>query len=95
MTTSYKIRLDRGACDGIFACLVRDDRFAEADDGLATIDVDGITRDGEVLIATLEDDQIETARQAAAACPVDAITVTPTADLDQHSTAQPTEVSDD
>lgn len=95
MSTSYQIRLDRDACEGIFACLVRDDRFAEAEDGLATIDVEGVQREGDDLIATVEDDRIETARQAEAACPVDAISVTPTNELDQPPTAQATEVGDD
>lgn len=95
MSTSYQIRLDRDACEGIFACLVRDDRFAEDDDGLATIDVDGVHREGDDLVATVEDDQIETARQAEAACPVDAISVIPVADLDQSSPVETTEVADD
>ncbi len=94
--TSYQIKLDREACEGIFACLVRDDRFAEDEEGLATIDVDGVSREGDDLIATIDDGGIETARQAEAACPVDAISVTPAADLEQPSTAQTsTEVGDD
>lgn len=75
MTTEYQVRLDRDACDGIFACLVRDDRFAEASDGLATIDSADST-DGDELIAGFADDRIEDARQAARACPVGAIDVT-------------------
>ncbi|ACV47982.1 MULTISPECIES: ferredoxin [Halomicrobium] len=74
MTTEYRVALDRAACDGVFACLVRDDRFVEASDGLATIgatDTDG----EETVVATFDDDRIEAARQAAAACPVDAISV--------------------
>ena len=73
MTTEYRVRLDRERCDGIFACLVRDDRFREADDGLATIE-GGETSDG-VTVATFDDDSIADAEQAAAACPVDAIDV--------------------
>jgi ferredoxin len=72
MTTEYELRLDREACDGIFACLVRDDRFAEADDGLATVTGEGETG---VQTARFADDRLEDARQAARACPVDAITV--------------------
>jgi ferredoxin len=77
----YTIRIDREACTGIFACLVRDDRFVEADDGTATIDGDasGIVEradEGTERTITLEEgDGIENAQQAAAACPVDAITV--------------------
>ncbi len=70
--TRYRIRLDRGACEGIFACLVRDDRFVEADDGLAT--VAGAKTEGTVAL-DCDDDRIADARGAAAACPVDAITV--------------------
>jgi len=73
MTTNYEIRLDRDACEGIFACLVRDGRFAESDDGLATIDGEDGT--GSTVIGSFDDDRIDEARQAATACPVDAITV--------------------
>jgi len=74
MTTEYRVALDREACDGIFACLVRDDRFVEAADGLATIGA-GASDPDETVVATFDDDRIEDARQAAAACPVDAISV--------------------
>lgn len=73
MTTEYRIQLDKAACDGIFACLVRDDRFVEADDGLATID--GATESGDSVVETFDDDRLADAQQAADACPVDAITV--------------------
>jgi len=73
MTTEYEVRLDRERCDGIFACLVRDERFVEAADGLATIgDATGQTE----VRATFADDRREDAEQAAAACPLDAIDVT-------------------
>ncbi|MDL5363119.1 ferredoxin [Halalkalicoccus sp. NIPERK01] len=80
MTTEYRVRLDRSACDGVFACLVRDDRFVEASDGLATIDGgrDGSHQnhngDGDQLV-TFTDDRLEAAEQAARSCPVDAIDV--------------------
>lgn len=77
MTTEYRIRLDRTACDGIFACLVRDDRFVEADDGLATIG--GVTGE-DAAVATFDDDRLADARQAASACPVDAIDVSEVGD---------------
>jgi ferredoxin len=67
----YRITIDRQACDGIFACLVRDDRFVERSDGLAAIEVD----DELAIAATFDDDRRESAQQAADACPVDAITV--------------------
>jgi ferredoxin len=73
MTTEYQVRLDREICDGVFACLVRDDRFAEASDGLATIA--GTDGDDE-LTARFTDDRLDDARQAARACPVGAIDVT-------------------
>jgi ferredoxin len=77
MTTEseYRVRLDRAACDGVFACLVRDERFVEAADGLATIEgtPEGETEDE--LTAVFVDDRIDDARQAARACPLDAITV--------------------
>jgi ferredoxin len=85
MTTEYRVRLDRSACDGVFACLVRDDRFVEAPDGLATIDAggDGSHREREAngdQLVTFTDDQLAAARQAARACPVDAIDVLTEAD---------------
>jgi len=78
MTTEYEVRLDRERCDGIFACLVRDDRFVEAADGLASIgDPDGADpAGGDTITATFADDRLGNAKQAAAACPVDAIEVT-------------------
>jgi ferredoxin len=74
----YTVTLDEAACDGIFACLVRDDRFAEADDGLATIDASSsVARDAaaETLTVSFDDDRRASAEEAAAACPVDAITI--------------------
>ena len=68
----YRITIDREACDGIFACLVRDDRFVEDSDGLAAIEVD----DDHAIAATFDDDSRADAEQAAAACPLDAISVT-------------------
>ncbi|WP_323674183.1 ferredoxin [Halorubellus sp. PRR65] len=85
MTTEYRVRLDRGACDGVFACLVRDDRFVEADDGLASMDaseVDAgvVDATGDVEVASFADDRLGDVRQAARACPVDAIEVVPESD---------------
>ena len=80
----YEVTVEKAACDGIFACLTRDPRFIEGADGLATIDPDadpvydceGAVEDtDERVVATFDDDRIEEARQAAAACPTDAITV--------------------
>jgi hypothetical protein len=34
----YEVTIEKDACDGIFACLTRDPRFVEGEDGLATID---------------------------------------------------------
>lgn len=76
MTTEYRVRLDRRACEGVFACLVSDDRFVEASDGLATID--GGRRDGDedgAQVVTFSDERLEAAERAARACPVDAIDV--------------------
>ena len=69
----YEIRVDLETCDGIFACLVRDGRFAEAEDGLVTLP--GSDRHDGELTAVFDDDRREAAEQAAAACPVDAISV--------------------
>ncbi|MFD1589147.1 ferredoxin [Halorientalis brevis] len=77
----YEVTIDRDACDGVFACLVRDGRFVEADDGTATIDEDADavterrTEADEVTVSFEGDDMVDDARQAAAACPLDAITV--------------------
>ena len=85
MTTEYRIRLDRGACEGVFACLVRDDRFVEAADGLAAVDgggddgsgvAPGGTDGSDELLVSFADERLEDAKQAARACPVDAIDVT-------------------
>jgi len=67
----HRITIDREACDGVFACLVRDDRFTESSDGLAAIEVD----DDHAIAATFDDDCQADAEQAAAACPLDAISV--------------------
>ncbi|TKX77495.1 ferredoxin, partial [Halorubrum sp. SD626R] len=37
MSERYTVTVDRDACDGVFACLVRDPRFVEDDEGLAGI----------------------------------------------------------
>jgi ferredoxin len=75
----YRVELDLTACDGIFACLVRDDRFVEDESGLATIDpaADGVVdvdRTDDLVIATFDGD-VDDAKLAAEACPPDAITV--------------------
>jgi ferredoxin len=81
----YDVTIEKDACDGIFACLTRDPRFVEGQDGLATIDPDadpvydcaGDVRDtAEAVVATFDDDRIAEARAAARACPTDAISVT-------------------
>lgn len=83
----YRVSIDLDACDGIFACLTRDPRFVEADDGLVTIDPTAdpvppadsdagcIRREDGTVIAEFDDERIDEARQAAAACPTDAIRV--------------------
>ena len=74
----YRVTIDKDACEGIFACLIRDDRLVEGEDGLASFEAgtaetfhDGQDR----VVAEFDDDRIEDARQAAAACPPGAITV--------------------
>lgn len=86
--TAYRVTIDTAACDGIFACLVRDDRFVESEDGLATFDPETVEVDDggsaltagfddsdDTLTAEFADDRREDAEQAAAACPPGAITV--------------------
>ena len=78
MSERYTVTVDRDACDGVFACLVRDPRFVEDDEGLAGIDADdteSVERTAASVRATFADDRIADAEQAAAACPLDAITV--------------------
>ncbi|MFB6117195.1 ferredoxin [Halosegnis sp.] len=75
MTTEYTVRLDREACDGIFACLVRDDRFVEAADGIAALADETGAADSPTAVATFDDDRLAAAEDAAAACPLDAIDV--------------------
>lgn len=75
--TTYSVTIDRDACDGIFACLTRDPRFVEDDDGLATFDPaeEDVQTDAERVVGTFDDERVDDARQAAAACPLDAIEV--------------------
>jgi ferredoxin len=79
MSTEYTVELDREACAGVFACLVRDDRFVEASDGLASIarseGEPTVRSEGATTVATFTDDRLDDARQAARACPLDAIDV--------------------
>ena len=74
----YTVTVDREACDGVFACLVRDERFVEDDDGIAAFDTDAalaVEGDEQSVTATFDDDRADAARQAAAACPLSAISV--------------------
>ncbi|MCG1003698.1 MULTISPECIES: ferredoxin [Halobacterium] len=83
----YRVTIDREACDGVFACLTRDPRFVEDDDGIATLDPsadpappedsdDGaIEQTNETVVGTFDDERVADAEDAAAACPFDAITV--------------------
>ncbi|MFT4923005.1 MAG: ferredoxin [Haloarculaceae archaeon] len=84
----YRVTIDKDACEGIFACLVRDDRFVEAEDGLAGFDPDAATEiretDGSV-VADFDDDRLDRARQAAEACPPSAITVAEIDESDRPS----------
>lgn len=76
--TDYRVTVDLDACDGVFACLVRDERFVEADDGLVEFDpatAESVDRTADAVRATFADDRIDDARSAAAACPFDAIAV--------------------
>ncbi|MES3516039.1 MAG: ferredoxin [Natronomonas sp.] len=73
MSDTYRISVDLEACDGIFACLVRDGRFEESADGLVTLP-DSSRENGHVS-GIFEDDARADAESAAAACPLDAITV--------------------
>jgi ferredoxin len=76
--TRYRVTVDKEACDGIFACLVRDDRLVEASDGLAGFDADeaeAVERTDDRVTATFEDDRLSEAEGAAAACPPSAISV--------------------
>lgn len=88
MTTSrYRVTIDLDACEGIFACLTRDPRFLEADNGLATIDpaadpappeqsdTGDVQHENGQVVAEFTDARADEARQAAAACPTNAIHV--------------------
>jgi ferredoxin len=86
-----RVEIDRAACDGIFACLVHDDRFAEDDAGLATVDPDAagvvdVERTEERVVATFEGDA-DAAALAERACPPGAITV------EEDATAQETDAA--
>ena len=74
-----RVEIDRAACDGIFACLVHDDRFVEDETGLATVDPDAagvvdVERTEDRVVATFEGDA-DAAALAERACPPGAITV--------------------
>ncbi|WP_254830659.1 ferredoxin [Haloglomus salinum] len=78
MSERYRVTVDKEACDGIFACLVRDDRLVEADDGLAGFDPDeavAVEQTADSVTATFEDDRRDEAESAARACPPNAISV--------------------
>jgi ferredoxin len=73
----FRVTIDETACEGIFACLVRDDRFVESEAGLAGVDPDAavdLERGDDRIVATFEEGR-ERAEQAAAACPPNAISV--------------------
>lgn len=78
-STAYRVSVDLNACDGVFACLVRDGRFVEADDGLVGFDpadaAGPVERTADEVAATFRDGRMDEARSGAAACPLDAITV--------------------
>ncbi|WP_336337455.1 ferredoxin [Haloarcula brevis] len=92
----YRITIDREACDGVFACLVRDDRFVEdsaerrsaahssgqgpREDSAGLAAIE--TDDRTAIQATFDDDRRDDAEQAAAACPLDAIAVETVSDED-------------
>ena len=74
-----RVTIDRAACDGIFACLIHDDRFVEDDAGLATVDPDAagvvdVERTDDRVVATF-DGNGDAAGLAERACPPGAITV--------------------
>ena len=74
-----RVEIDRAACDGIFACLVHDDRFVEDETGIATVDPDAagvvdVERTEDRVVATFEGDG-DAAGLAERACPPGAITV--------------------
>jgi ferredoxin len=77
--TTYRVSVDLNACDGVFACLVRDDRFVEADGGLVGFDpadaAAPVERTADKVAATFCDERIDEAQAAATACPLNAITV--------------------
>jgi len=77
--TTYRVAVDLDACDGVFACLVRDDRFVEADGGLVGFDpadaAGPVERTDDEVAATFRDGRVDEARTAATACPLDAIAV--------------------
>ena len=75
----FRVEIDRSACDGIFACLVHDDRFVEDETGIATVDPDAagvvdVERTEDRVVATFEGDG-DAAGLAERACPPGAITV--------------------
>ena len=76
MTDRYRVTVDKTACDGIFACLVRDDRPVAADDGLAGFDPEeavSVERPADRVTATFEADRLDAAEGAAPAYPPRAI----------------------
>ena len=95
---AYTVTIDADACEGIFACLTRDPRFVEGEDGLAAVDPDAAVDFRETaggVVATFDDDRIDEARAAARACPPNAIAVSTGAAVDaERASADDGEAAD-
>ncbi|MDY6775698.1 MAG: ferredoxin [Halobacteria archaeon] len=73
--TEYEIELDRKNCDGIFACLVRDDVHLYEDVKGEKVGVKDAEIEDGVMRGEFDDDLIDDAVSAAEACPPDALRV--------------------
>jgi ferredoxin len=70
----YRIKVDKDKCIADGVCYSMDpDHYLEDDEGKA--DVTGGSMDGEISIGEFDDDGFEEAKDAADACPVEAIEI--------------------
>jgi ferredoxin len=74
----YKVKIDKNACQGFGACVELCPQFFQLSDvdGKTAFPVEGaekIVKENEVVAETLELDELECVREAAEACPFNAI----------------------
>jgi len=72
----FKVEIDKNACQGFGACVELCPKFFQLSDvdGKSTIEgANRVTKENDVIAETLELDELECVREAAEACPFNAI----------------------